>query len=123
MVLGLAEGSMLNLAFMKTRSPIMVVVSFPLQTRFISLRKSSCIDCPSAEPETMDHSPCILARSFFSVSASWAQMRERVAAVSQITRANLIVFITELLESKHRGRRSASAEFVSDILERARPGR
>src|SRR3954467_630164 len=102
---------MLNFAFMKTWSPIVVVVSFPLQTRFISLRKSSCIDCPSAEPETMDHSPCILARSFLMDSGSWAQAETTVVVTTPMTKAVWKSFIIELLKSNHYGRGQARPEW------------
>ena len=69
---GFFDGSMVIFAFMKTRSPMVVAVSSPLQIRFICLRIWSGIGWPSAEPDTIDHSPCNLARSFLTASSSAA---------------------------------------------------
>src|SRR5262249_26289714 len=82
MVLGFADGSMVIFAVKYTCPPIVVLVSVPLQTRFISLRIESGIGWPSAEPDTIDHSPCKRARSFLTASSSAAEDQMLAAAAS-----------------------------------------
>src|SRR5262245_3015801 len=84
---------MVIFAFMNVWSPIVVLVSSPLQTRFICLRRSSDSDWPSAEPETIDHSPCNRARSFLTASFSAAVRRGRISAISAVRIAIWIGFM------------------------------
>src|SRR5688572_17780662 len=93
MVLGFFEGSIVIFAFMNTCPAIVVVVSSPLQTRFICFRISSGIGWPSAEPDTIDHSPCNCARSFLAASFSSAQADVRVTAARELRNTLWIVFI------------------------------
>src|SRR5258707_15599005 len=94
MVLGVFDGSMVNLAFMNTCPPKVVVVSSPLQTRFICSRISAGIGWPSAEPDTIDHSPCNRARAFVTALFSPAPADEMVVTAANPTRNKLwIIFI------------------------------
>src|SRR5436190_14182888 len=93
MVLGFLDGSIVILALMKSWPAIVVVVSSPLQTRFISLSISSGMGWPSAEPDTIDHSPCNLAMSFLTASFSSAQAEKMVVAAKAIKNAILIALI------------------------------
>src|SRR5437868_8667153 len=70
MVFGFFDGSIVIFAFKNNSPPIVTVVSFPLQTRFICLRVSAGIGSPLANPETIDHSPCKSARSLASASSA-----------------------------------------------------
>src|SRR5204862_2068076 len=80
MVLGFFDGSMVNFAFMKTCPSIVVVVSSPLQLRFICLSISSGMAWPSDEPEIIDHSPCNWSRSFLIACSSAAETFEIASA-------------------------------------------
>ena len=70
----LVEGSTVNWAFMKSWPPIITVVSLSFATRWAVARIASGIACPSASPETIDHSPCSLAISALIASSSLAQV-------------------------------------------------
>src|SRR5689334_11234919 len=72
---------MVNFAFRKICPFIVVVVSSPLQTRFICFRISSGIAWPSAEPDTIDQVPCSCSMSFLKAESS-------AACVQAITAAN-----------------------------------
>src|SRR5258706_8062066 len=99
MVLGFLDGSRVIFALMNTCPAIVVVVSSPLQTRFICLRLSSGIGWPSAEPDTIAHSPCSAARSFLTASFSSAQTGARARMVNPINRAfcSFFMFVFELM--------------------------
>src|SRR5258706_162105 len=103
MVLGFLDGSRVIFALMNTCSALVVVVSSPLQTRFICLRISSGMGWPSAEPDTIDHSPCNWARSFLTASFPAAQFDRSIAGASAIRRAIRIGFI---IENDHASNRS-----------------
>src|SRR6266496_3983782 len=93
MVLGFFDGSREIFALKNTCPFIVVVVSSPLQTRFICLRMSSGMGWPSAEPDTIVHSPCRAARSFLAASFSSARTGAKVRRVSPINRAFWSVFM------------------------------
>src|SRR5258705_13783277 len=93
MVLGFLDGSMVIFALINTRPFMVVVVSSPLQTRFICWRISSGIGWPSAEPDTMDQSPCREARSFLTASFSSARTGVKGRNVNLIKRVVGSVFI------------------------------
>src|SRR5438093_2789574 len=98
MVLGFFEGSMVILALKKSWPALVVVVSSPLQTRFICLTITSGTGWPSAEPDTIDHSPCNWDRSFLTASFSAAQTGAAVTAARpiRITRRTVFIFHSPL---------------------------
>src|SRR6266516_1743789 len=97
MVLGFLDGSIVNFAFMKSCPPTVTVVSSPLQTRLAVSRMASGMALPSADPETMDHSPWSWALSFLMASLSSAQAEEIATAANPIRNAVGSVFIDELV--------------------------
>src|SRR5438093_5968746 len=78
---------------MKGCPPTITASSSPLQTRLDRPSISSGTGKPSAEPETIDHSPCNWAMSFFTASFSAAHADEIVAAASPIRDAIRIVLM------------------------------
>src|SRR5436309_14201770 len=98
MVFCFVEGSRVNFAFRKSWPPTVTVVSPSLQTRFQSESMVSGTTWPSADPETIVHSPCNWAISFLLAGLSSARQGENARAVSPRTNAIRNVFIVlELL--------------------------
>src|SRR5258705_9237633 len=93
MVLGFFDGSIVIFALMKIRPAIVVVASSPLQTRFICFIISAGMAWPSAEPDTIDHSPCNWAMSFLTASFSAVQPEKMGVAAKPIRNAILIALI------------------------------
>src|ERR1043166_3944882 len=72
---------------------IVMVSSSPLQTRFICFAISAGMGWPSAEPETIVHSPCNWARAFFAASLSSPKLVESATAKRAVRRVVRIRFI------------------------------
>src|SRR5712672_2219838 len=99
MVLGCLDGSMVIFAWKKTCPDIVTVISSPLQIRFIFPARSAGMAWPSADPDTIDHSPCSRARSFLTAWSS-AEANEMVAAARPIR--NRFVFMVLLMIMGYR---------------------
>src|SRR5439155_1474262 len=97
MVLGFLDGSIVNFAFMRSCSPIVTVVSSPLQTRLAVSRMASGMAFPSADPDTMDHSPWSWAMSLLMASLSSGQAVDAATAANPIRNAVGSVFIDEFV--------------------------
>src|SRR5258705_2342619 len=97
MVLGFLDGSIVNFAFMKSCAPMVTVVSSPLQTRLAVSRMASGMGVPSADPDTMDHSPWSWALSFLMASLSSAHAVDIATIANPIRNAVGSVFIDEFV--------------------------
>src|SRR6266566_62805 len=97
MVLGFLDGSMVNFAFMMSCAPTVTVVSSPLQTRLAVSRMASGMAVPSADPDTMVHSPWSWAMSFLIASLPSAQAVDIATAANPIRNAVGNVFIDEFV--------------------------
>src|SRR5438309_7620148 len=97
MVLGFLDGSCAKVAFMMSCPPTVTVVSSSLQTRLAVSRMASGMALPSADPDTMDHSPWSWALSFLMASLSSAQALDIATAANPIRNAVGNVFIDEFV--------------------------
>src|SRR5947207_2862539 len=88
--------------------PTVTVVSSPLQMRLEVVRMVSGMAWPSADPDTINHSPCNRARSFLTASLSSAQAGETATAANPMSKAQRIVFMGKL----HFFRFNSTEEFA-----------